>query len=195
MLSDNAIADLQRSGISPILAAQCGLYSVPDASALAPNFFAIEALVIPYHSSPGFMRVRYLAPPKQTGFIETKPIRYHQPPGTGARAYLPPLADWEKILSSTTHVVVTEGEKKAISCMHHVGIPTIGLGGVDSWRNKGEILPELKALCASRSTVTILYDSDIESKPHVAAAETRLARELHSRGANVLICRIGKAHG
>ena len=81
--------------------------------------------------------------------IELGKQKYWQPPGSPVRLYFPPLTfkwglpqpkelahrrrNWEMIVRDTDqYIVITEGEKKAIcGCLH--SIPTVALGGVNSF--------------------------------------------------------------
>ncbi|MFT3810076.1 MAG: DUF3854 domain-containing protein [Micropepsaceae bacterium] len=145
--SRRAEEKLASSGISTADALRAGLYSVEDASEEVHREFApVPALVFPYFDLDGapviferggeflpFVRVRYLSAPPQRGFVKQKPQRYAQLKGSGARAYFPPVLPWRKIADDPgIPIVYTEGELKAL-CACSRGIPTIGLGGVDSF--------------------------------------------------------------
>src|SRR5262249_26413754 len=101
--------------------------------------------------------------------------------------------DWESVLSDAAiPLVLTEGEFKALcACVH--GIPTVALGGVDSFLNDGVFLPELEAIMWQGRHVVVCYDSDITDKPGVQAAERRLVAELKKRGAIVHTARLPSA--
>jgi len=119
-----------------------------------------------------------------------KPLRYMQPPGSGVRAYFPAVPDvnWLQILSDPAiPLIITEGEIKALTGTVN-GYPTVGLGGVESWRsaNKREpFLKDLEAVVWKTRNVYICYDSDAALKPQVADAALRLAEELGRHGAIV----------
>lgn len=200
--SDAAAAKLQTSGLSMEQASACGMYSVNNAMQLDEQFQSQPALVIPYfaingkplrpHKAwPDFYRLRYLGEGEVKGFAEAagvKPSRYTQPRNTGVCAYFPRLTDWQAIAADPTEpLLITEGELKAAKATAE-GFPTIGLGGVYSFRASGQglfFLPELEAINWIRRKVTIVYDSDYISNPMVCHAINALADELSERGALV----------
>jgi hypothetical protein len=124
----------------------------------------------------------------------TEPPKYLTAKDAGCRPYFSPLLDGKaRDPSSACDIDITEGEKKAdCACAH--GFPTIGLSGVDCWRDKrsGEsaLLPELAEINWQGRTVRIAFDSDIAHKAGVRSATRELAFELTRRGANVLITTI-----
>lgn len=101
-----------------------------------------------------------------------KSSRYLSPAGAGCRPYLSPLMP-EKALEDRKDIDWTEGEKKA-DCANHHGFATIGLSGVDAWRDhrsgRSRPLPELDDLNLERRTHRVAFDSDIVHKPEVQAA-------------------------
>ena len=200
----SAIADLQRSGITPDEAEQAGMFDVPDASTIYPEFQSGPAIVIPYYDAHGqiatfergaevlpFCRVRYLDQPVKAGFIPQKPIRYGQPKASGTRAYFPPTVPWETVLTDSTEpVVITEGEKKSLAGVLS-GFPVIALGGVFNFMDGEDILPELDAAKWRGRDVYICFDSDAVLNPNILAAEARLVDELQrKRGARCYLVRL-----
>ncbi|MCD8245322.1 MAG: DUF3854 domain-containing protein, partial [Parabacteroides sp.] len=131
-----------------------------------------------------FFRIRYLGerlPIDKDG----KPQRYRQ--GTkGVCAYFPQNQDWTSILQeSSERLFITEGEFKAAKACKE-GLPTIGLGGIDSFQSSKfflELLPELKEINWSERLVYIMYDSDIGTNESSVEAVNRLGRRLADRGA------------
>ena len=163
--------------------------------------FAAGGFRIPYFTAAGklvgFERYRYLEEPERNGFaalVEHKAIRYVQPKGTDPELYLPPLLDWEVAAADPARqVLITEGELKAACATRVLELPTIGLGGVWSFRcarKNIDLLPALEAFRWDGRIVTIVFDSDASSNPQVCAAEGALARELAQRGATVNIARL-----
>jgi predicted P-loop ATPase len=135
-----------------------------------------------------FLRARYAGdlPPKS-------PIsKYTQLAGSPIHAYFPEVLKsgrtWKDVLQDpTTPLIITEGELKA-ACATKRGFPTIGLGGVDSFRSKKrgiKFLPELEKTSWEDRKVYIIYDSDLALKPDVMRARQVLANELIDRGAIV----------
>jgi len=126
-----------------------------------------------------------------TGF--TKGIRYRSRPGCKNSFYFTPHVNvkWKKIASDTsTTIVFTEGERKAArACM--LGIFTIGLAGVWSWRTRiagvGQPLSDFDLFKWSGRVVELCFDSpDVTDNINVQAALAALATNLRSRGALVV---------
>jgi hypothetical protein len=132
---------------------------------------------------PEFNRYRALRDPVP---LPDDFAKYRQPPDTSVCAYFPKRSDWSEILTNyKIPLIVTEGEIKAAAGSKH-GFPTIGLGGVDSWRAMKQgfsFLPELAKITWPRRETFIIFDSDARSNQHVLGALMRLAEELQDRGA------------
>jgi hypothetical protein len=161
--------------------------------------FAVAGFMIPYFTfagaPSGFFRFRYLADTR-TGWqvlAGEKPTRYVQPAHTPPELYLPPFVDWVSILSSPEQTLVfTEGEMKA-ACATKYGVPTIGLGGVWSFKSKNlrkTILDAFHDMTLSGRRCIICFDSDAASNPEVRRAEQAFAKELMGLGAEVFIARL-----
>lgn len=122
-----------------------------------------------------------------------KIFKYWQPTGTAPRAYFSPIIKWAKILDDPTiKIYITEGEKKA-ACGCKNGIPTIGLGGVWSWKAKKMDIPmieDLDNIIWNLRTVYLAFDSDIHTNTQVMFALITLGYELRERGAVVFIISI-----
>lgn len=133
-----------------------------------------------------YYRLRYLE--QGTGFdaLSKKSLRYVQEPSTAPVAYYPQNQDWSGIVGNPdVPVVITEGELKAAKACRE-GFPTIGLGGVYSWRSHKLGITWIESLdyvnwC--RRNVYICFDSDYQTNPMVCAALHELAEALHRRGA------------
>lgn len=209
---DLAADDLERSGIGAEHAEAAGMFAVEDASQVYEDFQPLPALVIPYANPltgeemeferdgpQPFCRVRYLKTPHaKRGFVKTKPQRYGQPKDSGVRAYFAHGVgiDWPEVLADAeTPLVITEGEKKALSaCV--AGIPCVGLGGVYNFMAADRLIPELDAVQWDGRSVYICYDSDAATNANIQAAEGRLATELSlKRGADVFLVRLPKLKG
>jgi hypothetical protein len=160
---------------------------------------AVAGFVLPYFTLDGkvskFWRVRYLEDTRK-GFDVLngrKPLRYVQPDGGVNEVYLPPFQDWRhQAENATCPLIITEGELKA-ACATRLGLPTIGLGGVYSFKskkNRESLLPMLREFVWKDREVTICYDSDAISNPLVILAENQLATVLTGMGAVVKIARI-----
>ena len=124
--------------------------------------------------------------------VPEKPRRYAQPPNSGVAAYFSPtLIDykWEDIArNSSAPILITEGELKA-ACACSLGVPTIGLGGVNNWRTADlpfdRMIPELESIVWTDRIVIIVFDSNVEHNPHVRAAAAMFSSVLTLRGAVV----------
>lgn len=168
---------------------------------LSKSFASLPSLLIPYTdidgrlrnvpgSRRGYFRLRYLEVPK--GFdrlVETGPSKYVQPPETGVAAYFPAnlKPSWTKTLngSDLAPLLITEGELKAAAASK-LGYPTIGLGGVYSYRSARlgiTFLPELESIDWRRREVFLVFDSDYRSNSQVCRALWELAELLADRGA------------
>lgn len=215
-MKGKAVEDLQRSAITAEEAEEAGIFDTDDASAEWSEFRKLPALIIPYPdpwtgevltferdgAEYEFCRARYLEKPKpRNPFRADKTLRYAQPARSGVFPYLPTAPylpfDWEEVAKDTEHsVIVTEGEKKALSAGIHLGAPAIGLGGAHNFMQKGELLPMLDRFDWRRRQVYIVFDSDAEHNPDIQAAEGRLATELaQKRGARVFLVRLPNAKG
>lgn len=152
------------------------------------------SLKIPYLDPKGkdtdFYRIRLLGGINGFAHQMEKPLRYLQPPSSGIQVYFPKVddLDWMQVLANPeAPIIITEGEIKALAASL-VGLPTLGLGGVDSWRSKAtktSLIRDLEAIPWKGRKTYICYDSDVSVKPQVADAARRLAEELGSRGARV----------
>lgn len=170
--------------------------SAGETAALHETHWPLPALRIPYFSPrepneplrpgvdwPGFYRVRALREPTPKDKTFKK---YLQPPDSSVAAYMPRTEPWAAIMDDYKRsIIITEGELKA-ACTCKFGLPTIGLGGVYSFRavRAGHmLLPELAAFVWPRREVFIIFDSDARRNENVCRALWELAEELLSRGA------------
>lgn len=156
---------------------------------------------IPYFTPEGkltkFFRYRYLEYGNERGFAalvqEPKLLRYAQPKETQVEAYFPPTFNWTPHLKDATKaLILTEGELKA-ACATKLGFPTVGLGGVWSWksaRDAQHIIPSLASIVWDGRLVYLAFDSDSTSNTQVLQAQNALCRELLKMGAAPSIIRI-----
>jgi hypothetical protein len=209
-----AIAKLESSGLSasdaealgiewlaPGRTSSLGGWAKPLPALLLPYFDVAGKPLSPWPKHPPFYRLRYLAQEvDSSGFSvqaakQKKPVRYVQPPNTSVAAYLARCAevDWLGVLSDPDQpLVITEGELKA-ACACLRGVPTIGLGGVQSWRAIGkgvEFLPELEAIDWVGRHTYVCFDSDYKSNDGVLLALHELSEELVRRGAYAYVVNI-----
>ena len=147
-------------------------------------------LVIPYRNPDGSPQtmpdgspwIRYRLPQAQID-ANPKGPKYLSLEGAGCRIYHPALSrDHDNRLGkSEIPLRIIEGELKAESCaVHDRKRVTIGIGGVDSWkdrRNGGDEskpLPEFDQIPLRGREVRLCFDSDIH-KPRVRSALSKLA--------------------
>lgn len=182
--------DVTKLKLKPLTAAQVKPLDLPC---------DVAGFLIPYFSLDGkptsFWRLRYLEDTRK-GFDVLngrKALRYVQPGGGVNEVYLPPFIDWRRMAENVEiPIVITEGELKA-ACATKLKIPTIGLGGVYSFKstkNVISLLPMLRQFQWKGRRVIICYDSDAVTNPKVVTAENQLARKLTEEGADVSIARL-----
>ena len=126
------IEDLAESGLEPtdVRARVAG----PGEKQATNTPQGVEAYVLPYFDMYG----------KQIPFYRTKlinspdpDIRYKQLATEPNHVYFPP--GFQTALRGARCIIITEGEKKAAAACK-AGFACVGLGGVDSWRNRTVVL-------------------------------------------------------
>jgi Domain of unknown function (DUF3854)/Family of unknown function (DUF5906) len=197
-------ADLARSGLTPADAKQFGLKLLrpSDVEKMAPPAKQIWAYIIPYSNklrgtgAKQVFRLRALTQPELPFGAEyskdNAPPKYWQGLDTPPAAYIPPTADMVTAINELGRLLLVEGEKKAIKG-NLAGFPTIGLGGVWSWKSGKlgwALLPELAAIEWKGRHVYICFDSDAGEKADVARAILALQEELTKRGAMVHVATV-----
>lgn len=148
--------------------------------------------------------------PKPGGGYREKD-KYLSPPGRSNQLYFTPGTEAAWLGDVTLPILISEGEKKAISlwglAWHQLGdaaekprfLP-VGIPGVWNWKGtigkapgpdgdrrdvKGPI-PDLARITWKGRRVTIVFDANVRTNESVQAARALLAKELRSRGAQVL---------
>lgn len=170
-----------------------------------------EGVVLQYLDA--FTKQYVMAPRARNGAIETVPfnrhrlkhpiadpdkegktIKYLGPTGCSPHAFFPCITDWAATAHDvSTALILLEGEYKAFSATQNLGIPTIGLGGVNSYKTKRDfddspLLADLMRIKWANRTVYICFDSDVATNENVRLAQQRLAEVLYMQlKANVLI--------
>jgi putative DNA primase/helicase len=179
------LADLRASGLSDETIKAAGAYSL--APRYISRFFAAykgvpdeieSALCFPYQGSD-FARIKL--------FPALGKMKYSQPPGTGARLYMP-------FRMSAGCLYVVEGEKKTLAA-HQAGLNAVGIGGVWNWLHDGEPVADLKLVEWDGRDVTIVPDSDVFGRTDLLRPIYALGRELQTLGANVLVAQIPQPAG
>jgi hypothetical protein len=199
------VAELAKSSIALEFATAANVYSCSDPGRLAkilnwPEDKTLRTmtpgLVYP-HLDPttgkpnGYAQIKFDRPRKLRGQL----IKYENPAKKPIQPYLTELAV-RAMSDATVEIAITEGAKKALS-LAAVGIPAIGLIGVEGWskaRKQGpkgkaagerELLPELDLFQWNGRRVYIINDSDIAEKKQVQLAEFSLAQALRLKNADV----------
>lgn len=188
------ISDLTKSGLTPEdfrveplrseaeLRERLGFTQVGDVRLLD-----VGGYWLPYPNAPDFYRLKLREPIK----MDSGTMRYLSRKGGGNHAYIPHRV--QTALESgdpNEPIFITEGEKKAAKATLD-GFPCVALAGVWCFKDKHtDFLPELGAHEWEGRRVYIVYDSDASEKPHVREAESRLAKELSGRGAEVYVVRV-----
>lgn len=196
------LEDIARSGLTEKDAKALGLTPLtPEYILETTEFVAEGGYSIPYYSlskrATGFFRVRILGG-AATKFAR-KDIKYYQPAKTLPELYIPhmPGVSWLDVAKSTAaRVYITEGEKKAAR-LTKCGLPTLGLGGVWSWKSKKKNIPLLDGFNDfdwKEREVVIVFDNDIHTNENVALALNALAKELYGLGARVLSVKLPYNH-
>ena len=194
------LSDLERSGLDAEDASRMKLevYAASELDEVKPIGAGYR---IPYFSIDGgviatMYRYRYLEDTRRRGFGamgSAKARRYSQPAGSPPDVYWPPFTAWHQIAEDpSVPIIITEGEKKAAICTK-MGLPTVGLGGVWSFRSKAlgaRLLPALTRVVWKERTVFIAYDSDAVVNADVCRAEIALAEELMRHGAVLKLIRL-----
>lgn len=189
-LSALTAEDAKKLHLQPTTGAQAGALKLK---------FPICGFRIPYFTPGGkpvdFYRYRYLEDTRShwQRLAGEKPVRYVQPPATAPELYLPPYIDWIALFKDPKQsLVFTEGELKAACATKH-GVPTIGLGGVWSFKSKSlrkTLLDAFHNMDLNGRKCIICFDSDAAFNPEVRRAEQAFARELTGMGAEVNIARL-----
>jgi hypothetical protein len=145
------IADLAKSGLTPEELDVQFLNADMRRSIGALN---ADGYKIPYYTIRGavidFYRVKVFN-------SNVSGSKYRQPTKSNNHIYFPPafyatLIAWVKKWPQQAMLVITEGEKKA-ACATKMGIPTVGLGGVDSWKSRTISLPKEVELTSNKQDI------------------------------------------
>jgi hypothetical protein len=187
-----AQAKLAESGLTGNDAKILKMQALPSGAVtkLDASFKPYPALRIPYFDlkgkPDGFYRLRYLGDLNGFDALRSKQIRYVQPAESPPGVYLPPFGDWKSLAQDPGRpIFITEGELKA-ACACKLAIPTIGLGGVWSWKSTKRSIsfhPVLDEFSWKGRMTYIVFDSDFSSNPDVMKALIALSKELGARGA------------
>lgn len=196
------LADAKALGIDVLGPDDTAALGQPTLPALRFNYYDMSGAPMkdwPGADRPPFYRLRFLEVKKDFNAMnpDAKPLRYVQPAGTMCCAYFPRTQDWAAAFAPGEPIIITEGELKA-ACACKAGFPTIGLGGVHSWKamSQGvEFLPELESIAWCGRQAYICFDSDYKANQAVCLALKDLADEMHTRGAYVNLVSLPSVEG
>ena len=183
------VQELVDSGIPKSVHSLLGYRSVSRNQAKDLTGYRYSGWIVPFkdpegnqyfHNEKPFYRLK-----PDPGQIED--AKYLSPKNGGCRPYFSPLLP-KNALKPLKRLFITEGEKKT-DCLTHHGFPTIGLSGVDCWRDKRRtgLLPELEIISWNKREVLITFDSDVTTKTAVQHALESLGNELVEKGAEVKV--------
>ncbi|MDH5415494.1 MAG: DUF3854 domain-containing protein, partial [Flavobacteriaceae bacterium] len=183
--------DLKKSGLTDKDFKKMGIVPCNDeqASRVLNSTFCTFGYVLPYFDPDGneldVIRFKFL---EELTNKKDKVVKYSQPKGTGVKLYFPPCIKWPKILNDTSiPITFTEGEKKAYKACKS-GIPTIGLGGVWSFKSKKQkkdLIDDFKLINLNNRKIYICYDNDVRSNEDVSRAIHAFAKQLNNQGSEV----------
>lgn len=182
------LADLRKSGLTGETIALQKITDVP------PNMFgALLGFQVPLAVQSMYLLPFFDAADEITDHIRGRifppistskgTIKYLQPRDSGTRVFFP-RATLDAVLHSAEPLYVVEGEKKSL-CLAQLGLPSIGLSGVEGWHAKGsrDLHPDLDDVGLLGREVDVLPDGDWRTNPAVNAAVRHLAEALVRRGA------------
>lgn len=165
---------------------------LPKSQAERIQYYDLMGLPLTFDN--GYTGVRF-----RRNIPEGKKPKYLAPAGAkGSIAYLPHLdtiPEWSEVAKDPSMpIVIVEGEYKAIA-LAKIGIPTVALGGVYSFRNarKTTLARPLDQFVMEGRKVVICYDADDAStkeeplKPYVRKAMESLGMELRKLGAEPVV--------
>jgi len=190
-LKQLALEDLKRSGLDAKDFTKMKLICCDEdeAAAILNSNFSTLGYALPYFDYKGkvteSVRFRFLDELRNQ---KNKIVKYSQPKGTEPRLYFPPNMNWKKILKDPSIAITfTEGEKKAYAACK-AGIPTIGLGGVWSFKSKKlnkALIDDFKSIVFKGRTIYICFDNDAKTNEDVMKAIRAFALELNNQEAKV----------
>lgn len=197
-LASEHLSKLQSSALNLQQIELLGWQSLPDGRLEIP-YRRPDGSAEECHDGKPFRRWRL--PPEQITALQRqgkKAGKYMSPAGNGCRLYHSALALAagnypERLQDRFTELRITEGELKAeAATAHDPERITVGLGGVNSWKDRydgseeSRPLVDFDEITLAGRRVRLCFDSDLH-KPQVAAALRGLAEFLVDRGAEVLI--------
>src|SRR5215467_4804169 len=170
--------DLHGSGLSSHTIQLSRCHSIASTKHIL-GFEEGPGLAIPYPDPTGnghaFVRVK-------VDKADSDGKRYRSPVGSKNRLYIPPNFEHDALQDVSVPLYLTEGEKKALKACQE-GLVCLALAGVWCWKTQDAAgrsvpIPDLDLITWTGRDVTLVFDSDIVTKPAVQHAETALATEL-----------------
>lgn len=202
-LEPDHLEDLRSSGLDnkTILAANIVTISPQAASEYLGYDPLVPCIAFPYPHLRGDAFYRF-KPSRPLVYGNGEVRKYLAKKNGGNRLYVPPYDDLQDVFVDTERdLIVTEGEKKVLMA-YQEGFTAVAFSGVWNWKEKSnsgtgqsDVIPELDGFRWLNRTVYIVFDSDAVENESVQKAEMELAKELCSRGANVLIARLPSEGG
>lgn len=193
-LTEEHLDHLTQSGISQEILRRAGVHSVATAEALKEighGSAPIPGIAFPTWTPRGDSGHARYRPDNPSTNSSGKPVKYIQPKGVKLRLYTPQLTLELLEKSPESVLLITEGEKKALSALS-IGYPAASLPGVYAFRGP-EVLADFEALIKQGMKAIIVFDSDASTNRNVLNAQRGLFKLLKSLGARPVIARIGPA--
>lgn len=208
-LADKHRAELHASGIPDDLIAAAGIYTAEGSAVKKALGWTPKGVswgpgwVVPFRfpgQPDGYCRVKLDFPRKDKS---GGTIKYESPLNAPNRVYYPP-GFFDRLSDNETPILITEGEKKALSATA-AGFCCLGLVGVWNFAAKRrrretgkatgprKFLNDLHLVHWHGRKVYIVFDSDAADKKEVRQAERELAGMLAGVGADVAIVRLKPA--
>lgn len=190
LFPSHSIDLLNRSGLSPEMIRQSGIYSELDRDTVAnmlnwKNFGknGMPVMVFLYFDRHGQVVQQRVKPDRPITLGGDKPAKYLSPKGAKVRMYFPP-AVWAAVDDLSEPLFITEGEKKALKATQE-GFPCLSIPGVTCWHKKDsdELHPDLGQVAWDDRRVYVVFDSDAASNENVRKNEEGLAAALRAAGA------------
>ena len=188
---------LEASGILPQQTEDTGYRSVTEKAELRGLGFPgyqqrVPGLLIPVLNAAG-ITVSYQYRPDSPRKSGGKSVKYETLLGSRMALHVPPCVR-HALDDPRIPLVITEGIKKADSACSN-GIWCLGLLGVWNWRGTNDkggklLLPDWDMIALNGRQVSIVFDSDITTKPHVLQAARRLVAVLCAKGAKARLLQI-----
>lgn len=156
-----------------------------------------SGIIMPVHGVDGKVINRILRADKPRSNDDGKPIKYEQPKGTQVRFDIPPRC-LKNIDDPKVPIWIVEGVKKADALAAAGAECVIGETGVWGFRGKNDkggktVIADFERIAWNGRQVFIVYDSDMWTNRHVAAAFLDLKNLLIGKEATVRTVRLPEA--